>query len=77
MTRALRRELERLPKVTGTSEAANQIYVTGRLNRILAEAEIEAKKLRDEYVSVEHLLLVLPEAAGACGRIFKRIKIES
>ena len=75
MTRALRQELERLPKITGTSEAANQIYVTGRLNRILAEAEIEAKKLRDEYVSVEHLLLALPEAAGATGRILKELKL--
>ena len=75
LTRSLRQELERLPKVTGTSEAANQIYVTGRLNRLLAEAEIEAKKLKDEYVSVEHLLLALPDTGGVSGRILKELKL--
>ena len=75
LIRVLRQELERLPKVTGSSEAANQIYVTGRLNKLLSEAEIEAKKLKDEYVSVEHLLLVLPEAGGVSGRVLKEFKL--
>ena len=75
LIQVLRQELERLPKVTGSSEAANQIYVTGRLNKLLSEAEIEAKKLKDEYVSVEHLLLVLPEADGVSGRILKEFKL--
>src|SRR5262249_38122312 len=43
-------ELERLPKVSGPTGAADQIYVTGRLNRLLAQAEQEAKKLKDEYI---------------------------
>ena len=51
--RSLTDELDRLPKVTGTG-ATDQIYVTGRLNRLLTEAEDEAKRLKDEYISVEH-----------------------
>ncbi|MGH9938685.1 MAG: Clp protease N-terminal domain-containing protein, partial [Blastocatellia bacterium] len=67
-------ELQRLPKVAGPTGAPDQIYVTGRLNRLLAQAEDEAKKLRDDYISVEHLLLAMTptmtEVMGATGRIF-------
>jgi ATP-dependent Clp protease ATP-binding subunit ClpB len=57
LKRRLESELERLPKVSGSSGAMDQIYVTSRLNKLLTEAEDEAKKLKDEYVSVEHVLL--------------------
>src|SRR2546428_404533 len=52
----LERELERLPRVSG---AGDQVHVSGRLNRLLAAAEDEAKKFKDDYVSVEHLLLAM------------------
>src|ERR671924_170040 len=68
-------ELERLPKVAGPSGAPEQIYVTGRLNRLLVQAEDEAKKLKDEYLSVEHLLLAMVEDGGAAGRVFKELGI--
>ena len=57
LTIKLQRELEKLPRVTGPSGAPRPVYVTGRFNKLLAQAEDEAKKLKDEYVSVEHLLL--------------------
>jgi ATP-dependent Clp protease ATP-binding subunit ClpB len=63
-------ELQRLPKVSGPAGAPDQIYVTGRLNRLLAQAEDEAKKLKDDYVSVEHLLLAMTDDMGPTGRIF-------
>jgi ATP-dependent Clp protease ATP-binding subunit ClpB len=63
-------ELQRLPKVSGPAGAPDQIYVTGRLNRLLAQAEDEAKKLKDDYVSVEHLLLAMTDDTGQTGRIF-------
>ena len=50
-------ELERLPKVSGASGGIDQIYVTSRLNKLLTSAEDEAAKLKDEYISVEHVLL--------------------
>ncbi|HZS09194.1 MAG TPA: ATP-dependent chaperone ClpB [Blastocatellia bacterium] len=68
-------ELERMPKVSGPAGAPNQIYVTGRLNRLLAQAEDEAKKLKDDYVSIEHLLLAMTDDTGAAGRILKELGV--
>jgi ATP-dependent Clp protease ATP-binding subunit ClpB len=73
--RALEEELGRLPKVSSTTGAADQIYVTGRLQRVLAQAEDEAKRLKDEYISVEHVLLALTEDGGAAGRILKQFGV--
>ena len=64
-------ELNRLPRVSGPSGPPDQIYVTARLNQALAKAEDEAKLLKDEYISVEHLLLALVGDPGATGRILK------
>src|SRR5450755_4021237 len=50
-------ELERLPKVSGGASGLDQIYVSPRLNKLLTAAEDEAAKLKDEYISVEHVLL--------------------
>src|SRR5208282_2773623 len=44
----IQRELDKLPKVSGGS---GDIGITARLNRVLGNAEDEAKKLKDEYVS--------------------------
>lgn len=64
-------ELEKLPKVAGPTGAPDQIYVTARLNRLLTAAEDEAKRWKDDYVSVEHLLLAMTEDGGTTGRLFK------
>jgi ATP-dependent Clp protease ATP-binding subunit ClpB len=48
--------LDRIPKVTGAG-AHGQAGITQRLNQLLVHAQDEAKKLKDEYVSVEHLML--------------------
>jgi ATP-dependent Clp protease ATP-binding subunit ClpB len=53
-------ELERRPKVQG----ATQLYPTQEFQNALSAAEVEAKKLHDEYVSTEHLLLGLLERGG-------------
>jgi ATP-dependent Clp protease ATP-binding subunit ClpB len=69
-------ELGRLPKVTGAGGGpADQVYVTGRLNRLFAQAEDEAKRLKDEYVSVEHFLLALTDDKGAAGRILAQMGV--
>ena len=59
---AVDRELERLPKVTGSVDTS-KIYVTQALNDVLTRAEEEAKSLKDDFVSVEHLLLGLLDVA--------------
>ncbi|MDU3397728.1 MAG: ATP-dependent chaperone ClpB [Clostridiales bacterium] len=50
----VKRALERLPKVNG-----GQLYISNDLNKVLINAEDEAKAMGDEYVSVEHLFLAL------------------
>ncbi|OWK45343.1 ATP-dependent chaperone ClpB [Fimbriiglobus ruber] len=64
-------DLARMPKVTGPSGAAENQYVTGRFNKLLAQAEDEAKKLKDDYISVEHLLLALLDDRGTAGTTLK------
>src|SRR3954452_18225632 len=59
------RELSRRPKVSGPGAEAGKIYLTQRLQQILIRAEDEAKRLKDEYVSVEHLLLAMVEEGSA------------
>src|SRR5262245_36628194 len=51
------RELEKLPRVSGA--VSDSPGITRRLNNVLTQAEGEAKKLKDEYISVEHLLLAM------------------
>jgi ATP-dependent Clp protease ATP-binding subunit ClpB len=71
LTIKLQRELEKLPRVTGPSGAPEQMYASGRFNKLIAHAEDEAKKLKDEFVSVEHLLLAATEDTGATGKTLK------
>src|SRR6267143_945477 len=72
----LEQELERVAKVTGAAGAPpDQIYVTGRLNKVLTQAEDEAKRLKDEYVSVEHALLAILEDKGAAGRLLAQMGV--
>jgi ATP-dependent Clp protease ATP-binding subunit ClpB len=52
-------ELARRPKVGGPGAAPGQIYLTQRLGRLLDAAEREAQRLKDDYVSVEHLVIAL------------------
>jgi len=62
--RRLDADLERLPKVSSPTGAVDQIFVTSRLSRLLASAEREAAKLKDEYISVEHVLLAALDDAN-------------
>jgi ATP-dependent Clp protease ATP-binding subunit ClpB len=67
-------ELVRRPSVSGPGAEAGKIYLTQRLQHLFLRAEDEAKRLRDEYVSVEHLLLALiDEGTGSpAGRVLVR-----
>ena len=67
-------ELDRLPKVSGSNQDGN-IYLAGRLNTILKQSEEEAKKFKDDYISVEHILLALLEDKASIGKLFKEFGI--
>jgi len=49
--------LDKLPKVSGSAPGVDQLYLTKRLQDLLARAESEAKRLKDDYISVEHVVL--------------------
>src|ERR1700682_5311296 len=67
-------ELARTPKVSSSTGGGGDVYISGRLNRLLVQAEDEAKQLKDEYISVEHLLLAMVEdKSGAAGRILNEL----
>ncbi|AWM36167.1 Chaperonin protein ClpB [Gemmata obscuriglobus] len=68
VTVKLQRELDRLPKVTGTNAEPR---LTQRLVKLIDAAEAEAKKLKDEYVSVEHLLLAATDDTGTAGKTLR------
>ncbi len=74
-------ELDKLPKVSNVP-TAESLYVTTRLTKIVSDAEAEAKNLKDDYVSVEHLLLAFTGDNGPAGKLLKefgltRARIES
>ena len=73
----LERELQKRPQVGGPGARPGEVYVTQRLNQMLVRAEDEAKRLKDEYVSVEHLVLAMLEegAATGAGRVFGKFEV--
>ena len=67
----VRQEVENLPKISISGGGSEQLYLSNRLNRLLNRAEQQMKKLHDEYLSVEHLVLAMTEDDGVTGRFFK------
>jgi ATP-dependent Clp protease ATP-binding subunit ClpB len=67
----VQQELERLPRVSGQSGSPDQFYVSGRFNALMTRAEDEAKKFKDDYVSVEHLLLAMTDDGGPASKLLK------
>jgi ATP-dependent Clp protease ATP-binding subunit ClpB len=70
---ALRRGLEdaadRIPKVYG----ASQVDMTPELSKVLAAADKHRSDMRDDYLSVEHLILALAESSGPVGEVFRSL----
>src|ERR1700722_1401681 len=73
----LQEALDRIPRVSGDTMTGQGLYVTQRLNKLLVTAQDEAKKLKDDYVSVEHLVLAMfsEPATTDIGKIFKTLDI--
>ena len=66
---AAEQALAKLPQVQGSGAAPGQIHVANRLSRILTQAEQEMQALKDEYLSVEHVLLAMVDEGG----IFRKL----
>jgi ATP-dependent Clp protease ATP-binding subunit ClpB len=71
ITVKVQRDLEKLPRVTGDVEPR----LTQRLIKLVDAAETEAKNLKDDYVSVEHLLLAMTDDSGAAGQTLKQFGV--
>ena len=77
LTSEVEAELSRRSKVSGSGMEQGKFYVTQRFQKLFVAAEDEAKRLKDEYVSIEHLALALiGEAEGtAAGRILNQFYV--
>ena len=69
-------KVEALPRVTGSGRDPEKIYISGDLDRALNAAEQQAKQMKDEYISVEHVFLgILQRPGKAASEIFKTFGI--
>ena len=77
MQARVEQELDRLPQVTGSVEEG-KIYITQAFNALLVKAGDCAARLKDEYLSVEHLLLAMAEEGDSvCGRLLSDAGVTS
>src|SRR5438094_2941142 len=60
----LQQAIEKMPRVSGGGAQAGQVYISSRGNEVFNNAEAEAQRMKDEFVSVEHLLLALAGGKG-------------
>ncbi|MBD3336305.1 MAG: ATP-dependent chaperone ClpB [Candidatus Eisenbacteria bacterium] len=69
--------IQRRPRVSGPGVEPGRVAITQRLNRLLVKAEQEARRLKDEYVSVEHLALAFVDEgdATAAGKALQRFGV--
>jgi len=75
---ALEELLASRPRQSGPGAEANKVYITQHLNRTLVQAEAEARRLKDEYISVEHILLAMLEqesSSSPLGKLFSRYNL--
>ncbi len=61
----LKTYIDKMPKMTGGAIQSDSIYVSQDVNKVLADAETTAKKMKDEYVSVEHIMLAIFDNANS------------
>src|SRR6266849_7445891 len=74
---ALEQALKRRPRVSGPGVEPGKIYVTQRRQKLFVQAEDEAKRLKDEYVSVEHVTLALIDegTSTVAGRLLQQYRV--
>ena len=75
-TAAVKAEVEKLPRVSGSGREQGKIYVAQDVDKCLNTAESVAASMKDEYVSVEHLLLALIDTANrALKEVFRTYNV--
>jgi ATP-dependent Clp protease ATP-binding subunit ClpB len=73
----LEQALDKKARISGPGTEPGKVYITQRLNKLLVQAQDEAKNLKDEYVSVEHILLAFINEGNrtAAGSILQEFNI--
>jgi ATP-dependent Clp protease ATP-binding subunit ClpB len=66
---AVEQALAKLPQVQGAGASPGQLHIASRLNQVLTKAEDEQRALKDDYLSVEHVVLAMVQEGG----IFKKL----
>ena len=61
----LNNKIANLPKMTGGARQANSIYVSQEVDAVLANSEKIAKRMKDEYISVEHIMIAIMDNANS------------
>ncbi len=75
--KAVGAEVEKLPRVSGPGRESGKIYVSQEVDRVLLAAEKTAERMKDEYVSVEHLMLALLDAPNnPLKQLYQRFGLE-
>ncbi len=77
-TDGLQQDLQSRAKISGSGADSRQVYASRRLSNLLLQAETEAKQLKDEYISVEHVFLAAVEEGErtAAGRLLKKLGVD-
>src|SRR5277367_5427977 len=57
----IQQAIDHFPKVSGPAAGPDQVYLTSRLQKLFTQSEDEAKRMKDDFVSVEHVLLAVAE----------------
>ena len=65
---AVEQALAKLPQVQGAGASPGQLHVAPRLSQVLAKAEDEQRTLKDDYLSVEHVVLAMVQEGGVFQR---------
>ncbi len=69
-------KIEGLPKMTGGARQANSIYVSQDVDQVLTNSEKIANKMKDEYISVEHIMLsIIDNANSYLKNLFKKYRL--
>ncbi len=77
LTTDLRNNIEGRPRVAGPGANSSQLYASRRLSNLLLQAQTEAGQLKDDYISVEHILLALVSEGERtqAGRLLKKQQV--
>jgi ATP-dependent Clp protease ATP-binding subunit ClpB len=67
--------IKKIPKIQPAQQAVGQVYLTPYLGQVLEGSDKEASKLKDDFISTEHILLSMTEVSGLVKEILNRFNV--